>query len=127
MARRAISSLHCQIESRIVAMGPTYPSIFSPGRRNAAAGTRPSSCRDDCAVFGIPDSEYGESICAVVKLEPGASLGEADIKAHVREHLAGFKVLKMITFHDSLPREDSGKMFKRKLRASYWEQAGRSL
>ncbi len=81
----------------------------------------------DCAVFGIPDSEYGESICAAVKLEPNAKLSESDIRAHVREHLAGFKVPKLITFHDSLPREDSGKMFKRKLRAPYWEQAGRSI
>ena len=42
----------------------------------------------DCAVFGIPDSEYGESICAAVKLEPNAKLSESDIRAHVREHLA---------------------------------------
>jgi long-chain acyl-CoA synthetase len=81
----------------------------------------------DCAVFGIPDSEHGESICAAVKLEPATSLGEAEIKAHVREHLAGFKVPKLITVHDSLPREDSGKMFKRRLRAPFSEQAGRSI
>jgi long-chain acyl-CoA synthetase len=81
----------------------------------------------DCAVFGIPDDEYGESICAAVKLEPDATLSESDIKTHVRAHLAGFKVPKLVAFHDSLPREDSGKMFKRKLRAPYWEQAGRFI
>ena len=81
----------------------------------------------DCAVFGIPDPEYGESIAAAIKLEPDASLTTDQIQAHVREHLAGFKVPKVVTFHDSLPREDSGKMFKRKLRAPYWEQAGRAI
>lgn len=81
----------------------------------------------DCAVFGIPDDEYGESIVAAVKLEPDVSLSQSDLQAHVREHLAGFKVPKLVTFHDSLPREDSGKMFKRKLRAPYWEGVGRSI
>jgi long-chain acyl-CoA synthetase len=81
----------------------------------------------DCAVFGIPDDEYGESIAAAIKLEPDVSLGVDEIKAHVREHLAGFKVPKLITFHEELPREDSGKMFKRKLRQPYWENAGRSI
>lgn len=81
----------------------------------------------DCAVFGIPDAEYGESIAAAIKLEPGVSLSMSDIQAHVRGHLASFKVPKVVTFHDSLPREDSGKMFKRKLRAPYWEDAGRSI
>ena len=81
----------------------------------------------DCAVFGIPDDEFGESIAAAIKLEPGVALDAAAIQSHVREHLAGFKVPRVIAFHDELPREDSGKMFKRKLRAPYWEKAGRSI
>ena len=81
----------------------------------------------DCAVFGIPDDEFGESIAAAIKLDDGASLSAEDIRGHVREHLAGFKVPKVVTFHESLPREDSGKMFKRKLRQPYWENAGRSI
>jgi long-chain acyl-CoA synthetase len=81
----------------------------------------------DCAVFGIPDDEFGESIAAAVKLDEGATLSADEIRAHVRAHLAGFKVPKVVTFHESLPREDSGKMFKRKLRQSYWENAGRSI
>jgi long-chain acyl-CoA synthetase len=81
----------------------------------------------DCAVFGIPDDEFGESIVAAVKLEPGATLSQSDVQDHVREHLARFKVPKLVTFHESLPREDSGKMFKRKLRAPYWESVGRSI
>jgi long-chain acyl-CoA synthetase len=81
----------------------------------------------DCAVFGIPDDEFGESIAAAVKLDEGATLSADEIRAHVRTHLAGFKVPKVVTFDDSLPREDSGKMFKRKLRQPYWENAGRSI
>ena len=81
----------------------------------------------DCAVFGIPDDEYGESIAAALKLEPGSSLDGAHVRAHVRSHLAGYKVPKVVTFHDELPREDSGKMFKRKLRAPYWEKVGRTI
>jgi long-chain acyl-CoA synthetase len=81
----------------------------------------------DCAVFGIPDDEFGESIAAAVKLDDGATLSADDIRTHVRHHLAGFKVPKVVTFHDELPREDSGKMFKRKLRQPYWENAGRSI
>ncbi len=81
----------------------------------------------DCAVFGIPDEEYGESIAAAIKLDEGSTLSADDIRSHVRRHLAGFKVPKVVTFHDALPREDSGKMFKRKLRQPYWESAGRSI
>jgi len=60
-------------------------------------------------------------------LEPDATLQAEDVQAHVRAHLAGYKVPKLVTFHEDLPREDSGKMFKRKLRAPYWEHTGRAI
>ncbi len=74
----------------------------------------------DCAVFGIPDDEYGEAIYAAVQLQPGAALSEADVKAYLRQHISGFKVPKTVAFHTDLPREDSGKIFKRKLREPFW-------
>lgn len=80
----------------------------------------------DCAVFGIPDDEYGESLAAHVQLAD-ASVTEADIRRFLGEHLAKFKVPKRIVFEDELPRQDSGKIFKRKLRAPYWEAAGRQI
>ena len=43
------------------------------------------------------------------------------------QHLARYKVPKVVEFSAALPREDSGKIFKRKLRAPYWEKAGRSI
>ncbi|MBR0854428.1 acyl-CoA synthetase [Bradyrhizobium liaoningense] len=78
----------------------------------------------DCAVFGIPDPEYGERLCAYVEPEPGTALSASAVQAFLRDHLANFKVPRDIEFIDALPREATGKIFKRKLRDPYW--AGRS-
>jgi long-chain acyl-CoA synthetase len=81
----------------------------------------------DCAVFGIPDEEYGEALCAHVELQEGARLAADDVRAFLRAHLAKYKVPKLVEFRCELPREDSGKIFKRKLRAPYWEAVGRQI
>jgi len=81
----------------------------------------------DCAVFGIPDDEYGEALCAHIEIEPGAELKADEVREFLASRLARYKVPKMIEFNNELPREDSGKIFKRKLRASYWEKAGRQI
>lgn len=81
----------------------------------------------DCAVFGIPDAEFGESLAAAVQLVPGAHLTFEAIQAHVRQHLADFKVPRVVEFLSDLPREDSGKIFKRKLREPYWKGTGRAI
>jgi long-chain acyl-CoA synthetase len=81
----------------------------------------------DCAVFGIPDEEFGESLCAHVELQPGQAATADEIRAHLAGHLAKFKIPKTIVFATTLPREDSGKIFKRKLRAPYWEKTGRAI
>lgn len=81
----------------------------------------------DCAVFGIPDDEFGEALAAVIKPMPGAAIDAAAVKAFVRQHLAGYKVPKVVDFQNDLPREDSGKIFKRKLREPYWANAGRAI
>jgi long-chain acyl-CoA synthetase len=74
----------------------------------------------DCAVFGVPDDEFGESIHAVVQPQPGAAADEAALKAALRQSLAGYKIPRRIDFAADLPREDSGKIFKRKLREPFW-------
>ncbi|WP_374666874.1 AMP-binding protein [Ramlibacter sp.] len=78
----------------------------------------------DCAVFGIPDDEFGEALAAAVQPAPGAVLTDDEVRNWLRERLAGYKVPKIVTFHADLPREDTGKIFKRKLREPYW--AGRA-
>jgi long-chain acyl-CoA synthetase len=75
---------------------------------------------EDCAVFGIPDEEFGEAVCAIVQPVPGKTLAARDVQSYLRERLAGFKVPKRVEFSDLLPREDSGKIFKRKLRDPFW-------
>lgn len=74
----------------------------------------------DCAVVGIPDDEFGERLCACIEPEPGAQLSAAAVQAFLRERLANFKVPKEVQFLAALPREATGKIFKRKLRDPYW-------
>ena len=77
----------------------------------------------DCAVFGIPSEEFGEALgCAVQRADntPGAALDEAAVQGFLKARLASFKVPQVVAFHESLPREDTGKIFKRKLREPYW-------
>ena len=81
----------------------------------------------DCAVFGIPDEEFGEQICAYVEPQAGLTPDAAQVRGYLAQHLARYKVPKVVEFSAALPREDSGKIFKRKLRAPYWAKTGRSI
>jgi long-chain acyl-CoA synthetase len=81
----------------------------------------------DCAVFGIPDDEFGEALMAVVQPQPGVTLDAAAIRNRLRTELAGYKVPKHVEIAVELPREDSGKIFKRRLRDPYWTKAGRRI
>jgi long-chain acyl-CoA synthetase len=81
----------------------------------------------DCAVFGIPDEEFGEAVHAVVALRPGHALGVEEVKEFLRGRIASYQIPRRVEFRDDLPREDSGKIFKRKLRDPYWAGAGRAI
>ena len=50
----------------------------------------------------------------------GANLDAAAVQAFLRARIAGYKVPRQVAFHAELPREDSGKIFKRRLREAYW-------
>ncbi len=78
----------------------------------------------DCAVFGIPDDEFGEALAAAVQATPGATLSADEVRNWLRDRISGFKVPKVVALHEQLPREDTGKIFKRRLRDPYW--AGRA-
>jgi len=81
----------------------------------------------DCAVFGIPHDEFGETLCAVVEPEVGVELDAERIRAWLRERVAGYKVPRVVELQADLPREDSGKIFKRKLREPYWAGVARRI
>ena len=71
------------------------------------------------AVVAKPDPKWGETPCAFLELKPGAEVTEADIVAHCKQHLAGFKVPRAIVFGE-LPKTSTGKIQKFELR----KQAG---
>ena len=96
-----------------------------PAEIEAALMTMPAVA--DCAVFGIPDAEFGEALAAAVQLRNDHRASCEEIQAFLRERIANYKVPRVVTFHDSLPREESGKIFKRLLREPYWAAAGRRI
>ena len=77
--------------------------------------------------FGIPHPEFGEALAAAVQPLPGTALEAAQVSAFLQERLAGYKVPRVVSFHTELPREDTGKIFKRKLRDPYWEGMQRRI
>ncbi|MFP3907649.1 MAG: AMP-binding protein [Acidimicrobiales bacterium] len=84
----------------------------------------------DVGVFGVPNEEFGEEVKAVVQPAEGvAGSGElaAELMAHCREHLAGYKCPRSIDFVDDFPRTETGKLQKRDLRDPYWDAADRAI
>jgi fatty-acyl-CoA synthase len=74
----------------------------------------------EVAVIGIPDQKWGETVKAVVVPKPGMSVEEADIIAWARERIAAFKAPRSVDVIEALPRNASGKILRKDLRAPYW-------
>lgn len=81
----------------------------------------------EVAVIGVPDQRWGESVKAVVVLKHGASATADQLVAHARRAIAGYKVPRSVDFVASLPRNASGKVLKRDLRAPYWTGHDRNV
>lgn len=82
---------------------------------------------NDCAVFGAPDPEFGEQIVAAVQCAEGATVTLDEVRDYLAPLLAKFKMPRKLDIHGCLPREDSGKIFKKRLRDPYWESQDKKI
>jgi fatty-acyl-CoA synthase len=69
----------------------------------------------DVVVMGVADEKFGQALVAHVVLREGARATADELRAHVKERLANYKVPREIEFHDELPRNETGKVLKKKL------------
>ncbi|MGQ0625496.1 MAG: AMP-binding protein [Sporichthyaceae bacterium] len=81
----------------------------------------------EVAVIGVPSEKWGETIKALVVLTPDQQADEAELIAHCKKLLAGYKAPTSVEFRTEIPRTATGKIQKFKLREPYWAQVGRSV
>ena len=83
----------------------------------------------DLAVIGVPDEEWGERVIAVVQPREGRDPDglEDELLAFCRDRIAHFKCPREIHFRSKLPREENGKLYRRRLREEFWKPAGRQI
>ena len=100
-------------------------NVYSSEVENAL-GTHPAVLQ--VAVIGIPSEQWGEAVHAVVVLREGHEVSEAELIAHAREWIAGYKVPKSVSFRaEPLPLSGAMKVLKRELRAPFWEGRDRHV
>jgi acyl-CoA synthetase (AMP-forming)/AMP-acid ligase II len=81
----------------------------------------------EVAIVGVPDDKWGESVKAFVALKEGAAATPEEIIGWSRERLAHYKCPRSVEVVDALPRNPTGKILKRELRAPYWEGRARQV
>jgi acyl-CoA synthetase (AMP-forming)/AMP-acid ligase II len=113
--------LHDRVKDMIISGGE---NIYPAEVENAIYG---HAAVADVAVVGVPDEKWGEAVKACVVLKEGASADAADIIGWARERIAGYKCPKSVDFISALPRNPSGKILRRELRAPYWEGSERQI
>ncbi|MDZ7674504.1 MAG: fatty acid--CoA ligase [Acidimicrobiales bacterium] len=111
--------IHDRMKDMIVSGGENvYPAeVENALMKHPAVG--------DVAVIGVPDDKWGEVGKALIVT--GEDVSEDDILSFAREQLAGFKIPKSVDFIDEIPRNPTGKMLKKELRAPYWEDRDRNV
>lgn len=77
----------------------------------------------DCAVFAVPDPDLGQVPAAAVQPVAGARVSADELRGFLAARVARFKVPRLFDIRDTLPRDDSGKIFKRLLREPYWQSS----
>lgn len=73
----------------------------------------------EAAVIGVPHEFWGETVATVIVAKPGCSINLKALQAFCREHLAGYKIPRIVYFSNQLPRNASGKILKFELREQY--------
>ena len=81
----------------------------------------------EVAVIGVPSAKWGEEVKACVVAKPGHTVDEAEVIAWARERIAAFKAPKSVDIIPLMPRNASGKILRRELRAPYWEGQERQV
>jgi acyl-CoA synthetase (AMP-forming)/AMP-acid ligase II len=81
----------------------------------------------EVAVIGVPSEKWGETIKALVVLADGAQATEAELIAHCKQRLAGYKAPTSVEFRETIPRTATGKIQKFKLREPYWAGSARQV
>ena len=79
----------------------------------------------DCAVIGIPDNKWGESVLAVVVLRPNAVISQDELIKHCKDLVGSMKSPKQVKFVEALPRSSVGKILKREIKQQYWGERDR--
>ena len=86
------------------------------------------NCILECAVIGVPDEKWGETVHAIVRLKNGESISDKEIIDHCHKNIAGFKCPKTISFRDEpMPVSGAGKILKTELRKPFWKDQNKQV
>ena len=113
--------IHDRVKDMIVSGGE---NVYPAEVENAIFGCPGVA---EVAVIGVPDAKWGESVKAIVVRDRESGVTAEDVIAYARQRIAGFKTPKSVDFLEALPRNASGKVLRRELRAAHWAGAERQV